>query len=381
MLIEIRKTHFINKGAELMLRSIVAKLREELPQARLVIAPLQGYDSYLQRCELGLYQKVWLQRYRIQWGYMGKLIHKKLRQMYGMVLDSEIDVVLDASGFSYSDQWGDKNCLEAEKSIKRWKKKGTKVVFLPQAFGPFTSPKARRAFRNVVESADLMFPRDEISYKHVTDVAGKQGHIKMAPDFTNLVPGEISGEFDTHANRFCIIPNYRMIDKTEENISSRYIPFLVTCARYLQERGARPFILIHEGENDLWLGQQVAKELEQEINIVRETNALRIKGIIGASEGLISSRFHGIVSALSQGIPALATGWSHKYEMLFQDYGFPEGMVSVNSDQQEIQQKIDLLTSEASRENLGKILRKAADIHKQAASQMWDEVLSLIKKI
>jgi colanic acid/amylovoran biosynthesis protein len=379
MLIEIRKAAFVNKGAELMLRSIVAKLREELPQARLVMAPPLVYDSYPERGALGLYQKLWLRRYRIQWGHLGKIIPAKLRQMYGMVLDSDLDVVLDASGFSYSDQWGEGSSIEAASSIKNWKKKGTKVVFMPQAFGPFNGTKARQAFKKVAESADLMFPRDEVSYRHVTDLVGEREHIKMAPDFTNLVSGDVPRDFDAQANRFCIIPNYRMVDKTSKETYSNYIPFLITCAKYLQEQGAMPFFLIHEGEKDLWLGQQVAKGLDQDINIVRETHALRIKGIIGASDGVISSRFHGLVSALSQGIPALATGWSHKYEMLFQDYGFPEGMLAVDSAPEEIRGRIDLISQNASRQGIIKSLLDSSRVQKQAASMMWEEVLGLLK--
>ncbi len=379
MLIEIRKAAFVNKGAELMLRSIVAKLRDELPQARLVMAPPPAYDSYPERGALGLYQKLWLRRYRIQWGHLGKIIPAKLRQMYGMVLDEEIDVVLDASGFSYSDQWGQGSSIEAASSIKNWKKQGTKVVFMPQAFGPFNGTKARQAFKKVAASADLMFPRDEVSYRHVTDLVGEKGHIKMAPDFTNLVSGEVPEDFDAQNNRFCIIPNYRMMDKTGKETSSNYIPFLITCAKYLQEQGAKPFILIHEGEKDLWLGQQVAKGLDQDINIVRETHALRIKGIIGASEGVISSRFHGLVSALSQGIPALATGWSHKYEMLFQDYGFPEGMLEVDANPEEIRGRIDLIISDVSRQRIRETIIDASLVQKQAASRMWEEVLGLIR--
>ena len=380
MLIEIRKAEFVNKGAELMLRAIVAKLREELPKARLVMAPPTGYDSYLERGELGLYQKTWLYRFNIQWGQLGRIIPAKLRRMYGMVLDSEIDVVLDASGFSYSDQWGDGSSLEAARSVKRWKRQGTKVVFMPQAFGPFKASKTRQAFKEVAESADLMFPRDEASYRHVTDLVDERDHIKVAPDFTNLVSGEIPEDFDAQANRFCLIPNFRMIDKTGKEDSSNYIPFLITCAKYLQEQEAKPFILIHEGEKDLWLGQQVAKGLDQEINIIRETHALRIKGIIGVSDGVISSRFHGLVSALSQGVPALATGWSHKYEMLFQDYGFPEGMLAVDADPSETLSRMDLIISGESRQRIKEIIKEASRLQKQAASRMWEEVLGLIKE-
>jgi len=383
MLIEVRNAAFVNKGAELMLRAIVERIRQSLPDAKLSMVPPLGYESFLQRAELGLYQKILQQGSHVKWGFFESLLPKRFRQMYGMVLDAEIDVVLDASGFAYSDQWGRsgrKVSVEAAKSIKKWKNQGTKVIFMPQAFGPFTDDKTREAFKLLVEHADIMYPRDEVSYKHVIDVAGKRENVKIAPDFTNLIHGELPLNFDLKANRFCIIPNYRMIDKAGEKQSENYMPFLISCARYLQEKGAKPFILIHEGDNDLWLGQQVAKGLGREINIVRETNALFIKGIIGASSGVISSRFHGLVSALSQGVPALATGWSHKYEMLFQDYGFKEGVLSVSDCPKDIGDKIDLLISDTSRQQLILKITDAAEKQKAASFTMWNEVLSIIRK-
>lgn len=379
MLIEIRGTGFVNKGAELMLRSIIANLRENIPDAIIAVPPSTAGFDFIDRAELGLFQKIWLQRYRVQWGNFGGLIPRRLRQMYGMVIDSEVDVVLDASGFAHGDQWGPGNTLAAVKEMKKWKKQGTKVIFMPQAFGPFIDGDIKPAFKSLVAQADLMFARDRVSYDHITQLVGERENVKIAPDFTNLMQGQIPENFDKLANRFCVIPNYRMIDKTSSDQSKAYLPFLITCVKYLLNQGKKPFILIHEGDNDLGIAQEIVKSVGQDINIVRETNAVRIKGIIGASEGVISSRFHGLVSALSQGVPALATGWSHKYEMLFQDYFFPEGMFNVHLSSAQIQNKIDLIISDTSKKQIQEKIISACKIQKKASTEMWNTIYEIIK--
>jgi len=107
----------------------------------------------------------------------------------------------------------------------------------------------------------------------------------------------------------------------------------------------------------------------------------KVWGKISLIYCIIRSIAHFIVTFFRESrIPALATGWSHKYEMLFQDYGFPEGMLAVDSDKQEIQARIDTLISESSRKSLRKNLQEAAEIQKQGASRMWDEVIDLIRQ-
>lgn len=378
MYIEIKGVGFLNKGAELMMHAVLQKVGEKIPQARFVLAP-DVNSSYEKRARLGLYQKLWFSKFGIPLGmYFGRYIHKRLREYYGLVCHEEIKIVLDASGFSYTDQGGPGSSVLMTNAIKRWKKNNTKVVLLPQAMGPFTSKQIRNAFAQVVEKADLVFPRDEISYKHVTDLVGEQKHVIQAPDFTNLVKGVVPEEFKGKEGRFCIIPNYRMIDKTSPEESRKYIPFLVNCTQNLLKQKIRPFILIHGGEQDYWLAKEVCKQCGEELEIVREVNPLKIKGIIGTCRGVISSRFHGLVSALSQGVPALATGWSHKYEMLFADYSFLEGCISVDSSDSEIKKGIVQITDETNVAQLKQKLTEAAQIQKQRSEKMWDRVFKCI---
>ena len=126
MNIEIRKAGFVNKGAELMLYAVLQEMQGNYTGANFVMAPGLVSAPYEKRAALNFYQKADLWYGRIQWGVFAGLIPQKIRKMYGIVLDKEIDIVIDAAGFAYSDQWGVNTCLELANSCKRWKKNGTK---------------------------------------------------------------------------------------------------------------------------------------------------------------------------------------------------------------------------------------------------------------
>ncbi|WP_313087358.1 polysaccharide pyruvyl transferase family protein [Pseudomonas sp.] len=376
MIIEIRKAGFVNKGAELMLHAALQKLKSRYPDATFVMAPTteKSDHPYRKLTQLGFFPKASLWRYGIQWGNLANLAPRQLREMYGVVLDKEVDVVIDAAGFAYSDQWGDEPSIELAQSAKAWARNGTRVILLPQALGPFTTEKIQAAMKTVVDNVDLVFARERVSYEHLTRLTGERDNVRQAPDFTNLISGVLPADFDVEQNRFCIVPNCRMLDKTDQQTRDAYLPFLITCTRYLLEKGAKPFVLVHEGKGDLALAEQVSAAVGG-IPIVRESGPLEIKGILGACSGTLGSRFHGLVSALSQGVPALATGWSHKYQMLFEDYGFPEGLVQVTSDEAEIKRKLDLVTDDSAR--IAALIQARTAALKQQSEQMWEQVFAV----
>jgi len=382
MIIEIRKAGFVNKGAELMLRTIVQKLRERYPEALLTMATTteSGSQPFRRVVELGAYPKVWLRYKRVQWGRLARFVPRKVREMYGLVLDQEVDVVIDAAGFSYSDQWGAGSTLELAESTRQWRRQGTKVVLMPQAFGPYTGHRIRSAMAEALQNSDLVMPREETSHRHLEEVAGSSHKIRQYPDFTNLIEGVVPHYFDAHKHRVCLVPNYRMIDKTDSSTSTAYLPFMVHCAKRLKEVGEKPFVLVHEGQKDRWLAEQISEKAEG-VPILIEDDTLKIKGIIGASYATIGSRFHGLVSALSQGVPALSTGWSHKYSELFKDYGFPQGVVAVDLEEGELNKRIDALIMEDANAKLKKrLLEKSAHL-KNKSEEMWGDVFNIISEV
>ena len=381
ILIEVRKGGFINKGAELMLCAVIDKMKKEYPEALFAMTPTvsEGSSPYFKRAKLGLYQKAHLWRKGIQLGMFASLIPSKIRDMFGIVLNKEIDIVLDLAGFAYSDQWGARSCEELANSCKRWKKNGTKVIILPQAFGPFKSKHNHKAIQAILNNADKVFARDKTSYKFLENVVGERKNLKIAPDFTNLIEGILPENHDYETNQFCIVPNYRMVDKTDMQKSDAYLPFMIKVTRYAYEKGLRPFILLHEGANDLMLAEAIRNAISPDIQILKESDPLKIKGIIGASTGTIGSRFHGLVSALSQGKPALATGWSHKYKMLFDDYGFPEGLLDVHMTDTELYRIMDLLVDDSSRLKITNTIKQNSLVLKKSTELMWADVMSVLR--
>src|SRR5690606_10132025 len=243
MYIEIRKAGFINKGAELMLHAAQQQLKERYPDATFVMAPTtqRAEQPFRNLVQLGFFPKASLWRYGIQWGNLANLAPRPLREMYGVILDREVDVVIDAAGFAYSDQWGEAPIEELAQSARRWRKNGTSVILLPQALGPFELPRNRKNMQTVVDNVDLIFPRERVSYEHLTGLVGKQPKIRQSPDFTNLIAGVLPETFDAEQNRFCIVPNCRMLDKTDQATRDAYLPFLIKCTELLLRRNARPF--------------------------------------------------------------------------------------------------------------------------------------------
>lgn len=381
MIIEIRQAGFVNKGAELMLHAVVEQVRARYPDAKITMAPIYGgaVDTFEKMGQMRLFPKFWLWRYGFDWGVFAKFIPRKLLKMHGLVLDYEVDVIIDAAGFSYSDQWGVRNSKELASSSRKWKRNGSKLILLPQALGPFEDIKNKKYVKQWVKCSDLIFAREIDSYQFITGIVGEQEKIKIYPDFTNLVKGTLPVGYEASDKRIALVPNYRMIDKTSIEESKAYLPFMIRCAKYLLSKGAKPFILVHEGDNDKVLADKISESVGG-LPIVKETNPLHIKGILGTCDATIGSRFHGLVSALSQGVPSLATGWSHKYIRLFEDYGFQEGVVSVLDSESELTRKIDLLIKSETAQPLRNRLNEASNVLKEKSEEMWQLVFAEIDK-
>lgn len=374
MIVESFDGSFINKGDQLMLWAVIEHLRGRFKDVKIVMDPQRA--SYAERANYGLYQKMGERRYGRLGFLIDLLMHRSYREKFGLVTDSEIDAVLDISGFAYGDAWGTQWLEQRARSARRWRKQGKKVVLLPQALGPFQNPRVRELACDILGSADLVCARDAVSREAARHLGIPD--VLLSPDITHLVEGLVPEGFHPPSPWTCVIPNWQMIHMTSGAVRDRYPAFLVAVIKELMARNLNPHILQHEVQDDSGIIAQLETALGNAVPVIREENPVHLKGIIGTSFLAVASRYHGLVNALSQAVPALATSWSHKYGELLTEYGCPENLIAPDTSPAEIAAKIDAMTRASTRKALITKLKETAALQKEKVKDMWDRVDALL---
>ena len=341
MIIEIKGAGCHNKGAEMMMLTI----KEQLANKSILWTVAANNDCFYEcYAKYGFYPKIWFKYKKINFGKVANYLPKKLRKMYGLIVDKEVDVILDASGFAYSSQWGIAPTKEMAKNVIDWKKQGKKIVLMPQAFGPFNDEEIKKYMKIIIENIDLIFARDEDSFGYLKEIKNDD-KILLYPDFTILFKGKLPDYWNKDLE-ICIVPNIRMKDKRDD--TQNYEKIFAKAIEYFQNNGLKPFFLIHGGKDDENLANSINNLLNKQIPIINEENPYYIKGIIANSKGLFGSRFHSLASALSSNVIAIGTGWSHKYQHLFKEYDFIDGLIDVNDDFKKIEKKLEVIVKQDS---------------------------------
>lgn len=352
--IELRGVEFVNKGAELMLHAIKAAVSEFKKPVRLVMETSPRATKKQIRA--------------------AGLLPKSRFGLFDDVKESEVDMILDASGFAYGDTWGAKKAnRRLGAHIRRWKLAGIKVVLLPQAFGAFRVPELRKEMTFIFKEADRVYVRDSVSMRYVNGLHTSPNIIQK-PDFTNLVAPIMPKNTSEFSDRVAIIPNIKMIEAVPKG-GVGYIDTMAGIIAAIRKEGREPFLLLHEADKDVDVAKLINATQAVPMKVVAETHPLLIKGIIGASYAVVTSRFHGLVSALSQGVPCIATSWSHKYEELLSEYEYPQGLIGKDVDvAARVASMLDADVQRTEREHL----KAKAMNYKEESKQLWIEIKSLI---
>jgi colanic acid/amylovoran biosynthesis protein len=373
--LEIHGTGTHNRGAELMAIAIAERMRSTFANTRIAVP--RHFGSAEDRRRYGLLATADLLgglRSRAA-GVVMRLSGPRLRARMGFVDPSEIDVVLDASGFAFSDQWGARAAASLVRKMRRPERLHQQLILLPQALGPFSDPVVAKACRTLFDRADLICARDEQSFAAALPLVGIH-KLRLYPDFTlgvkavspasPVLPPSFSG----------IVPNCRMLDKTRDG--EKYLAFLETAIDLLSQAGMNPLFILHDAAEDRRVIDQVRGKVP--LKILEHHDPRVLKWILGRADLVIGSRFHALVGALSQGVPCIGAGWSHKYHELFHDFGVPELLIEDLKDTRRLSDVFATLDSPEKRAPVRETIAAAGDLLKNKTESMWQDVETMVRE-
>lgn len=363
---------FENRGDQLMIQSVMEQIRKYEPHAQILVRK-HVFEQNPTFCIQNRLYPLELKNTGIRRSKLYAWIVNMLLRDEWINTPRQVDLILNCRGYYIADKWiKDEYDVASIKSFyKQFNKKGRRLIMLPQAFGPFENEYSKKAINIIYEQADMIYAREQQSYEYLSKVCSNTVKIKVVPDFTCLCPEEQYPSIQLPKKEYVLlIPNARMVDKTSANVSNSYLNFLIQIVKDLQEQGENVYLLNHEGTGDEQLMHEINEKLDVELPILTNLSGSEIKALIKNSKLLISARFHGVVSGLTQGVPTLCTSWSHKYGELLREHGCEGNMLDVN----DISSSLKTIHEALAQPEKYSSKEGCEDAIENRVNQMWNEI-------
>lgn len=246
------------------------------------------------------------------------------------------DLVLDISeGDSFSDIYGISRFVQHSliKLISINLKK--QLVIMPQTIGPFKNFGVRVVARNIINKADIVLVRDEISRTVAYKDLKVKKEIKFIPDMAFYMIPDYSISIDKFIedknsikvgiNVSALLYNGGYNGKNMFNLKANYKNLVDSLIERLSSMPNTEIILIPhvmvediEVEDDFRVCKKIAADLKSKLNIdvltidkyYRED---QIKAIISGCDYFIGSRMHACIGAISTYVPTSPIAYSRKF--------------------------------------------------------------------
>lgn len=372
----IDKAGFNNRGAQLMLMSVIDRVRASIPNVQIVV-PSSVYNENPTFCIKNTILPLHIGERRIV-RMVKSFVYNNLFNEHSYVLPKHIDLVLDAGGFQFSDQFSkiytDAYIEKRRRYYLSFTKKNRKIVFLPQAFGPFDVESSKKLMKFVYSCTDLIFAREPISYKYIKELFPADLKIKIAPDFTSLYHPKDCAILLPPKTYSVLIVNERMLTHTNAKDSNGYLDFMVQLAQKFIDKGENLILLNHEGLDDEKLLVKINVRLSKPLPIFTLLGANDVKNIIGGAKLVVSSRFHGVVCGLVQGVPTFCTSWSHKYGELLKEHKCENNALEIG----DVEHAFDVITDAFINPEKYSTKSGCIDEINTRTALMWNDVFTCI---
>lgn len=291
----------------------------------------------------------------------------------------KIDVIIDASGFAYGDKWGKQKLINAYNLYSNINR--ANLIFLPQSFGPFKNPDTIKWIEKLLKNAKVVYARDSISFKYLSEFKSDAINIKQAPDFTFKVnftePAGIG--LTKNDNYAAVIPNHRLIMKENGGHTQKYISYLENIVKILISKKLKVILVTHDSVHDFDLAKILSQKFNKKVEIIRLSDAREIRYIIANAKLIVSSRFHGLINGLTQNVPVIGFGWTHKFKALLNEYDLDDYLINYSTSIDDIELLISTILDNQKGQEIIQKIKNNLNIQSTISEDMWLEVTSIIE--
>lgn len=308
------------------------------------------------------------------------------------------DALLDLSGGdSFTDLYGPHRLATVSAPKEAALRAGRPLVLLPQTFGPFTSPGARRQAERIVRSSALAYSRDAWSHDQLLTLAGPDADHRCLREGVDvafgLVPREpqtpiverfhqLSGELLVGVNVSGLLRT--SADQQRFTLAGDYVDTMTTLVRSLIAAGAFVVLVSHvhgEGveETDtasIGLVHDALTPVEQDRvwRLPAHLRAPELKWCIGRTAWFAGSRMHSTIASLSSAVPSFGYAYSDKTAGVFGTCGVSDHVADARevTGAEAVERGID---SFVTRERAAKVLAENVPAVVTRARGQLDEVI------
>jgi len=362
---EIHGTGTHNRGAELMAIAISERIKVSYPNAIIIVS--SNFGSFEEIRKHGFFTSLSIEsrQKKSLLSLIKSLLNRKLIQ------PKNVDVILDASGFAFSDQWGEGPAKRLFDKANKVDRSSQTLILLPQALGSFEKIEVKKTINNLFNRASLVFARDNQSYGYAREIISESQKLKKSPDFTISIKPKADNQIKLLENFVGIVPNIRMFDKS--NNPQQYISFLQRSINLIKENKLNPVFIIHDAKEDRQIIEALGADFKN-LPVFQHEDPRVLKWMLGQAQFVIGSRFHALVSSMSQGVPCIGAGWSHKYPELFSDFSNREALIDDLSNFKLLEEQILKLSDINYRSQKVIEISRAANVLKNQIDDMWSLV-------
>ena len=346
--------NFQNKGAQAMLFTATSELKRLFPDCEVIFMtrekPQEGYEfTYLFDLNGWDYLKGGSNSAKAiaRTSYLKLMGHNNVVGKAKRFINElkNVDAFIDVSGYALSSQRGITRSINYLSQIRIAKKLNKPYFIMPQSIGPFDygdkQNQMDKLLKRYLSYPVKIFPREEEGYKILTEDYGLK-NVEQSYDLVLQNKGiilknvinqdykKITPQFETSGN-VAIIPNDR---NSAYGSKERYTELYWQLIKKLQDYNKTVYLVRHS-EEDLEACHMIFNELPDRHGVFLledDFDCLQFNTIVQQMDYIIGSRYHGIVHALKNSVPAIVLGWATKYQVLLSMFNQERFLFDVRGD-------------------------------------------------